>query len=444
MMSSPAWTAPGWSLAAAARLFAAPRSATLSVLAGLLDEVVPGEPDRLVAMLTGDCSRAPLKLHGGSRLPAPPTSAELGHLTGLVAVGRPWVGTAALAGAERRVLAVASAPEGSAGALLAIALGDDAPLRSGVGDQVQGLWDVATIAFARRAADPEPGALVESLAAAQERARTIAELAGAHEATLSALLATLRARDVDDRAARGAATDLAVAALIGLRQAGDLDRDLSEELADRAFERLRDELRPLGRYGSVALELAGPESARRLPAEIAHAARAISRAVALVLLDQADLTRLRIAWSVADERLVITARDDGPGRLADEALAVHRTLDRVRALDGELRVDAVPGWGTTVAVALPLVPVEAPAPSPLIGLNPRELEVLRELTRGARNRQIAETLAITPHTVKFHVTNILRKLGVEARGEAAALAREHGLGAPARAADVASLRGRAG
>jgi DNA-binding CsgD family transcriptional regulator len=87
----------------------------------------------------------------------------------------------------------------------------------------------------------------------------------------------------------------------------------------------------------------------------------------------------------------------------------------------------VPGWGTTVTVGLPLGAVATAPPSPLASLNPREREVLAELVRGARNRQIGETLAITPHTVKFHVTNILRKLGVESRGEAAAIAREHGL-----------------
>jgi DNA-binding NarL/FixJ family response regulator len=52
--------------------------------------------------------------------------------------------------------------------------------------------------------------------------------------------------------------------------------------------------------------------------------------------------------------------------------------------------------------------------------------VLKHLTRGRRNRQIAEDLHISEHTVKFHVENILDKLDVRSRGEAAAVARDAG------------------
>ena len=55
--------------------------------------------------------------------------------------------------------------------------------------------------------------------------------------------------------------------------------------------------------------------------------------------------------------------------------------------------------------------------------------MLRELARGRRNRQIAEDLGISPNTVKFHVANVLAKLGVASRGEAAVVARDAGLGA---------------
>ena len=54
--------------------------------------------------------------------------------------------------------------------------------------------------------------------------------------------------------------------------------------------------------------------------------------------------------------------------------------------------------------------------------------MLTELARGGRNAQIADALTITPHTVKFHVANILRKLGVGSRREAIAVAHKHGLG----------------
>ncbi|WP_232247890.1 helix-turn-helix transcriptional regulator [Kitasatospora azatica] len=55
-------------------------------------------------------------------------------------------------------------------------------------------------------------------------------------------------------------------------------------------------------------------------------------------------------------------------------------------------------------------------------LTPRETDVLRLLAEGRTNRQIAEELFISPKTASVHVSNILAKLEVSGRGEAAALA----------------------
>src|SRR5256885_9149769 len=55
-------------------------------------------------------------------------------------------------------------------------------------------------------------------------------------------------------------------------------------------------------------------------------------------------------------------------------------------------------------------------------LTPREWEVLELLRAGASNAQIAEGLDITERTAKFHVSEILSKLGVATREEAAAVA----------------------
>jgi DNA-binding NarL/FixJ family response regulator len=49
---------------------------------------------------------------------------------------------------------------------------------------------------------------------------------------------------------------------------------------------------------------------------------------------------------------------------------------------------------------------------------------------GLRNRDIADRLFITVRTVKFHVSNILRKLDVQSRTEAIALAHAAGISAP--------------
>lgn len=59
-------------------------------------------------------------------------------------------------------------------------------------------------------------------------------------------------------------------------------------------------------------------------------------------------------------------------------------------------------------------------------LTRRELEVLR-LVEGRSNRQVAKLLWVTDETVKFHLANIYRKLGVSSRAEAVAWARANGL-----------------
>jgi DNA-binding NarL/FixJ family response regulator len=60
-------------------------------------------------------------------------------------------------------------------------------------------------------------------------------------------------------------------------------------------------------------------------------------------------------------------------------------------------------------------------------LSEREIEVLRLVTKGATNRKITATLVIAEGTVRNHLTNILGKLGVSDRTQAAVKAKELGL-----------------
>ncbi|MDQ2741695.1 MAG: LuxR C-terminal-related transcriptional regulator, partial [Chloroflexota bacterium] len=60
-------------------------------------------------------------------------------------------------------------------------------------------------------------------------------------------------------------------------------------------------------------------------------------------------------------------------------------------------------------------------------LSQRELGVLRLITAGLSNKQIARSLSITERTVKFHVTSILKKLDADNRARAVAIALERGL-----------------
>jgi LuxR family maltose regulon positive regulatory protein len=71
--------------------------------------------------------------------------------------------------------------------------------------------------------------------------------------------------------------------------------------------------------------------------------------------------------------------------------------------------------------------IRSGAGPPLPELTPREREVLGLVTEGLTNRQIAERLVVSEHTVHRHVTNLLRKLDLPSRTAAAALAARLGL-----------------
>ena len=61
------------------------------------------------------------------------------------------------------------------------------------------------------------------------------------------------------------------------------------------------------------------------------------------------------------------------------------------------------------------------------GLTWRQAEVLRLVAAGKRNREIAESLVISEHTVARHLQDIYAKVGVSSRAGATAFAIEHGI-----------------
>jgi DNA-binding NarL/FixJ family response regulator len=81
--------------------------------------------------------------------------------------------------------------------------------------------------------------------------------------------------------------------------------------------------------------------------------------------------------------------------------------------------------GTTEAIGR--APSDTDAALKEVGLTERELGVLRALGAGRSNKQIARDLWLAEQTVKFHLTNIYRKLGVTSRTEAVHWAYTHGL-----------------
>jgi DNA-binding NarL/FixJ family response regulator len=82
---------------------------------------------------------------------------------------------------------------------------------------------------------------------------------------------------------------------------------------------------------------------------------------------------------------------------------------------------------STVYQGVRVLGVTENAEAEKVGLTGREVSVLKALARGLSNQAISKEFWVTEQTVKFHLSNIYRKLGVANRTEAARFAYEHGL-----------------
>jgi DNA-binding NarL/FixJ family response regulator len=146
----------------------------------------------------------------------------------------------------------------------------------------------------------------------------------------------------------------------------------------------------------------------------------------------------------ADEEYVLEALRAGASgyllkdlpaeRLAQAIQAVHHHLYQLDpAVASRLIASATTpnDQGGRPAASSSSLPADAPA-SPLTtaGLTDREIEVLRLIAQGATNREIADYLVISVGTVKNHISNILGRLGLRDRTQAAIFAHDNGLLAP--------------
>jgi pimeloyl-ACP methyl ester carboxylesterase len=148
-----------------------------------------------------------------------------------------------------------------------------------------------------------------------------------------------------------------------------------------------------------------------------------------------ELAQVRHRWA---EAILAASGDRGAAAvLLREAHAVAERLgarplaESVELLAGRARIPlalAGAGSGGSRGAVDPAGEEDAPDPGPAVdaiesfGLTAREREVHRLVAAGYTNRRIAEELYISPKTASVHVSNILAKLGVSSRGEAAALA----------------------
>jgi DNA-binding NarL/FixJ family response regulator len=217
------------------------------------------------------------------------------------------------------------------------------------------------------------------------RARLALDRGGAGDA-VGLLERLLRQLPRDRRLRRAPAVELMVHARAA---AGGLDEAASALAELRAVERLA---------GTALMRACGDRAEGVLAAAAGDHLRARGR-----LEDAVDgFDRCGAPFEAAAARLELaaslTALGSGDGAARETALA----RDRLRALAG------------------------APAP-PLPGLTAREREVLGLVAEGLTNREIAERLVLSEHTVHRHVSHVLAKLGLSSRAAAAAHAARAGL-----------------
>jgi DNA-binding NarL/FixJ family response regulator len=144
-------------------------------------------------------------------------------------------------------------------------------------------------------------------------------------------------------------------------------------------------------------------------------------------LDGVETTRRLLAIHSPANVVVLTSFSD-QARVADAlaAGAVGYLLKdcEPRDLLAAVRAAAQGHAPLDPRVAKALLPSAGPA-RPVDDLSPRELQVLRLVTRGLANKQIARNLGISESTVKAHISSVFRRIGVTDRTSAAVWARDH-------------------
>ncbi|MBI3964978.1 MAG: hypothetical protein HY329_05015, partial [Chloroflexi bacterium] len=143
-------------------------------------------------------------------------------------------------------------------------------------------------------------------------------------------------------------------------------------------------------------------------------------------LARADLasaeSRARQEGLRPDLALILLRRSELLGPSSADSLA---TLQEARRLLASLGMRAALARADgLLGAATPSVPTTPSVPA---GLTPREVEVLRHLAQGKTNREIAEVLVISEHTVVNHLSHIFGKIGVDNRTGAAAFAFRQGI-----------------
>jgi DNA-binding NarL/FixJ family response regulator len=137
----------------------------------------------------------------------------------------------------------------------------------------------------------------------------------------------------------------------------------------------------------------------------------------------------RVLLLAEDARLEPSTRPDpgGPAGMT-RAVSARELAEAIRAVAAGFRVTLAEPAAAAAAVPAPEPPErDLHAELLLRSLSDRERQILALLARGYSNRRIAEACYLSLNTVRTHVQNVLVKLGVHSKLEAAALAVRQGL-----------------
>jgi DNA-binding CsgD family transcriptional regulator len=171
---------------------------------------------------------------------------------------------------------------------------------------------------------------------------------------------------------------------------------------------------------NVASCLEGLAGVRAAQGELPQSARLWGAAEAL---RQAIGAPIPPVYRPVYERTVTAARVQLGEKAFAAAWAQGRTMALEHVLAAQEPVPMLPAMSANPSMPPPI----ANAPTYPDGLTAREVEVLRLVTQGLTDPQVAQQLVISPHTVNSHLKAIYGKLGISSRSAATRYAIEHHL-----------------
>ncbi len=296
-----------------------------------------------------------------------------------------------------------------------------------------------------------PDDLVRQLSLVEERNRMSRDLHETVEHTLIDIMLLAdkigQLMESDPSMARAELESTHALARLGLEQTRRAVWDLEplaitskrfQEVISRGLARLADE--------GIRTSLTVDEEGRHKMDERNKLAviRIVQEALSNVRLhSQAIAVKVRLSYGPSE--VMLTIIDDGVGfdvsathssmSSASSGIGLANMRESARLASGSIDVISKPGSGTQIEVRIPFEYSSSqgrdltgrPSADEHPALTHRELEVLKILANGGRNKDIAAEMTVSLGTVKFHIENIYRKLDVRTRAELISVAAQQGL-----------------